>query len=385
MFNWHIANNLSSNGNDVAVVSPLPFFPAIKSLQFMEKWYKFSQVPNYTVYGKIKAYYPKYPMIPKISEAMQSYLMIPFLYRTLKAIQSDNGIDVVNAHYLYPDGVATCRVCKMLNIPVVLSALGSDVNVLGQNKSISGQLKSALEECSAITAVSDDLAKKIQEFGLTDREIHVLHNGVDLSLFSLLNRNNEREKASISVNEKMILYVGRLSPEKGLEYLLKAAIKLKTQWPNLRIVLIGDGPDKHRLRGFSESLDIEDITHFMGEQTPDEINRWLGMSDLLCLPSIREGCPNVILEAFASGRPVVGSNVGGIPEMIEDECNGFLFQPGDVNDLVNKLDVSFRFDWNPASIRECVENRSWTAVSERYIALFKKSIENQNHDICHLV
>lgn len=376
MFNWHIANHLSSCENDVRVVSPLPFFPAIQSLQFMDKWYKFSQVPDEAVFGKVKAYYPKYPMIPKISESAQSFLMIPFLYRALKTIQQNDGIDVVNAHYLYPDGVAAYRVCNMLKLPVVLSALGSDVNVLAQKKRISGQIKNALSKCSAITAVSDNLALKIRESGINGREIHVLHNGVDLSLFSLLDRNYEREKAGIPSNKKIILYVGRLSPEKGLNFLLEATLKLKDKWPNLRVILIGDGPDIHKLVEIRDSLGIGDLIHFVGEKTPAEINCWLGISDLLCLPSIREGCPNVILESFASGRPVIGSNVGGIPEMIEEGENGLMFNSGDAVDLAEKLDGALRIHWDPAVIRKSVENRSWASVAERYIDIYNRSISH---------
>lgn len=375
MFNWHIANHLSTLGNDVKVVSPLPYFPAVPILKFMDKWYKFSQIPSEAVFGEINAYYPKYPIIPRISESFHAYLMMPFLYRALKTIQRNFGIDVVNAHYLYPDGVAACQVCRILKIPVVLSALGSDVNVLAQNKGISRQIVNALTRCSAITAVSDDLALNIRKFGISDRNIHVLRNGVDLSLFTLLDRKYERKKASVSDEDKIILFVGRLSPEKGIDYLLKAVMQLKTKWPKIRVFLVGGGPDLMRLKELQKSLDITELVHFIGEQTPSEICRWLGISDVLCLPSIREGCPNVILESFAAGRPVVGSNVGGIPEMIDVGRNGFLFQSGDANDLAQKLDMSLRFVWVPAEIRNSVENRSWSNVSQSYLELYYRAIE----------
>lgn len=378
MFNFHIAKHLVSLGHKVTVVSPLPYFPAIKALQRMQTWYKFSQIPTDAVWGDVRALYPKYPMIPKISDALQAFFMIPVLFKVLSSLQRSEGIDVVNAHYLYPDGVAACKVCNWLNIPIVLSALGSDVNVLAGKQSVSAQIKHALSDCSAITAVSEDLATKMKTMGNFHGKIHVFPNGVDLSLFAIRDKKVEREKAGWPADKKVILYVGRLSPEKGVDCLLEAARILKREQTNITIIVIGGGAEEKRLKALSETLGLTDTVRFLGEQSPAEINRFLGLADLLCLPSIREGCPNVILEAFASGRPVVGSQVGGIPEMINNGENGFLFRAGDAKDLADALDKTLRMNWDTESIRKSVELRTWHAVSEKYITLYKKVAAKQN-------
>ena len=110
------------------------------------------------------------------------------------------------------------------------------------------------------------------------------------------------------------MYVGRLSEEKSVETLVRAAALLARRHADLSVHLIGDGPLGPGLQVLSASLGAGGIVHFEGAKSHAEVAQWLSACDVFCLPSIREGCPNVVNEALASGRPVVASRVGGIPD-----------------------------------------------------------------------
>ncbi|MEM2002644.1 MAG: glycosyltransferase, partial [Candidatus Methanomethylicaceae archaeon] len=127
--------------------------------------------------------------------------------------------------------------------------------------------------------------------------------------------------------------VGRLVEAKGIFELLEAFSRLQTQPSKTHLMLLGDGRDRLRLENRVKQNGLNDVVHFVGVRPHSEMPSWMNAADLLALPSHGEGLPNAIVEAMACGIPVVVTNVGGIPEVVEDNKSGFLIEKGDIDSL----------------------------------------------------
>lgn len=370
LFNLQLVKSLSKLCN-IKVICPLPFFPKHRCFSKFKKWYSFSQVPNEYRFDGVNVISPKYFILPKFSDIFHAFfLFIPIFY-SLKCLNSKMRIDIVNAHYLYPDGVAAYWACKILNIPIVISALGSDVNYYLYKPLISEQIRYSLNGCSKITSVSKDLGKKISIL-LENKEIKIIQNGVNLSLFKIRKQKDIRKCLAVDNDKKIILYVGRLSYEKGLTSLIEAiSLFNESEKENIIVIIVGDGPMKSELQKEILRRNLNCFS-FLGFQNLDIVSLWMSASDLLCLPSLNEGCPNVIIEALSSGKPVVASKIGGIPELVKDGINGFLFNSNNSIQLCEALKCCIKTNWDAEQLRDSINGRTWDNVAREFIDIYKK-------------
>jgi glycosyltransferase involved in cell wall biosynthesis len=154
--------------------------------------------------------------------------------------------------------------------------------------------------------------------------------------------------------------VGNLLPEKGPDILIDGFKVLTEKVPERRadLVVLGDGPLMRPLASLVREYGLAGRVRLLGRRPNAEVAAWMSAADVLCLPSLREGCPNVVLEALASGRPVVASNVGGVPELL-DKDNGLLVPPGQPEQLGEALAAAVSRDWCPEHLRSTVPCLSW--------------------------
>ncbi|MGQ0456806.1 MAG: glycosyltransferase family 4 protein [Hyphomicrobium sp.] len=161
-------------------------------------------------------------------------------------------------------------------------------------------------------------------------KMHVVHCGVTLSRYS--ESRGGRADAAAGMGPR-ILFVGRLAAVKGLPILFDAAKNLLPMLPNLRVTLIGDGPERRELEDRACSLGLADAVHFAGYKSQDEVAAALRTTDMLILPSFAEGLPVVLMEAMAGEVPVISTRIAGVAELVEDGVNGLLIPPGDVGSI----------------------------------------------------
>jgi glycosyltransferase involved in cell wall biosynthesis len=159
-----------------------------------------------------------------------------------------------------------------------------------------------------------------------------------------------------------VVYIGNFKPEKGVDVLVDAMGRRDRL--DVDLAMVGSGPLETILRERAASLGIESKIRFCGRRPHDEIPRWMAAADVICLPSYREGCPNVVLEALAAGRPVVASRVGGVPELLNDET-GVLVPAGDPEALAQSLQAALARCWEPESLRASVSCLSWNQFGGR--------------------
>jgi glycosyltransferase involved in cell wall biosynthesis len=165
-----------------------------------------------------------------------------------------------------------------------------------------------------------------------DTEIHVIPNGIDLGEYNGVTINSDRKPGI-----KNILFVGRLHPVKGVQYLITAMKIVQDKIPGARLILVGDGEDRERLESLSMQLGIKEYVQFAGEVPHENVQVFMQQADIFVLPSLYEGLPNVILEAMACGLPIVATRTGGIPDIIMDNTNGFLVEIKDTETIAIKI------------------------------------------------
>jgi glycosyltransferase involved in cell wall biosynthesis len=272
-------------------------------------------------------------------------------------------------------GISGIPIKKILNIPYMVYARGSDVYL--SNPLIGILHKSILNNSSAIIALTDHMKKKLMES--TDKKIYTIPNGIDLDKFTV-NENKKflRKKLGISINKTIIIFVGRLHVVKGLEYLINAVNKVKND--NLKLFIIGDGTERENLEKLSKKLNIENYIEFCGEIPNEKIPEYLTASDIFVLPSLSEGFPNVLLEAMTCGLPVIATKIKGLDEIIEEGINGYLINPKSSEQIAEKIEFISK---NKTIYKTISQNNkirasefSWDPVIDRLDEIYKKTLED---------
>jgi glycosyltransferase involved in cell wall biosynthesis len=267
--------------------------------------------------------------------------------------------DVILNYWIYPEGYAAAVAGRKLGIPVILGAIGSDLNRI-PDPITKLKTKRALQRASFVITVSEHLRKQAVALGTPAEKVRSILNGCDTSVFHPASRAASRRELGIAADTKLLLYVGRLDLAKGLKELIEALAALRD--PEAELVLVGEGPAQPQLEACASMLQVSSQVRFAGVCGSREVAQWMAAANVFCLPSYAEGCPNVIVEALSCGRPTVATRVGGIPELIEDEC-GILVPPRDAQALAGALKEVLAREWDQDKIALRYQ-RSWEQVAE---------------------
>jgi glycosyltransferase involved in cell wall biosynthesis len=249
------------------------------------------------------------------------------IFWNIKKIQPD----IVHVQGLYM-AVPAFLAKKIFKIPYIISGQGSDVYLSWSFKRIISKL--GLNNSKVSLALTEHMKKEMKNIS-TNRVI-VIPNGIDISNYNL-DKFKSRKKLGINQNQKIITFIGRLEPVKGVKYLIEAINTLKDTELNLKLLIVGYGEDNQKLRLLVKNLELEDHVIFTGKISNERIPDYLAASDIFVLPSLSEGFPVVLLEAMASGLPIITTNVRGLSEIIEDGTNGFLVHPKNSNEIVDRI------------------------------------------------
>ena len=306
----------------------------------------------------IPAVYPSCWHVPQLHRLHPTTMYAsvrPYVHR----LHREHRFDAILASWACPDGVAAARLAEELDLPLVTMVLGTDVNTLMQHPQLRGHLAWGLRQAARVITVSAALKERVAELGAAPERVLVQHNGVDGERFCLRDRNDERASLGLPTERRLITYVGNLVPEKGVDLLVEALGHLhRSGADDVELLLIGAGPQEETLRCRAAELGLRERIRFAGRRPHEEIARWIAAADVFCLPSRREGCPNVVLEALACGRPVVAARVGGVPELISAET-GVLVAPEDPTALAIGLHAALARSWQPEALRASVPCLSW--------------------------
>lgn len=304
----------------------------------------------------VKVEYLRYSALPVVTRLVNGYNCGRVLIPRLRRFRPD----LVIGYNVYPEGFGVVAAGRHLGIPVVIGAIGSDVlRIPGY---FVGRLTAqTVRKASFVLTVSDDLRKRLMQWGVRPEKCQTILNGCDSDIFKPASRETARIELNIDPRTELVVFIGRFVPLKGLRELFEAAAALSKSRPHLQIVCIGEGPMDRDLRSRAAQADLHGRIKFVAGANPHEIARWLAASNVSCLPSHSEGCPNVVIEALSCGRPVVASNVGGVPELVNSRC-GILVPSADVKKLAQGLAQALDRPWNQEEIANCFR-RGWDDVA----------------------
>ncbi|MFC1991160.1 glycosyltransferase family 4 protein [Chloroflexota bacterium] len=244
--------------------------------------------------------------------------------------------DIVHAHSLI-SGLYALIAKKFLEKPYIFSEHGG---VYFPSILHNYVLKMVLRNANSVIALTEDMREEMRK--IFNRDIKVVPNGIDLEKFDGLPKNEMRDKLQFKPDEKLVIFVGRFRPEKGVEYLIKAMEIVSQSDCSSRLILAGEGPEEENLKSLTEQLKLRGCVEFVGQIPNKKVPEYLAVSDIFVLPSLSEGFPLVLLEAMASGLSIVTTRVTSLPEIIKDGENGFLVEPRNPEQIAEKVLLLFK-------------------------------------------
>ncbi|MGD0829294.1 MAG: glycosyltransferase [Terracidiphilus sp.] len=317
----------------------------------------------------VAASYYDYPALPVLSRPFNGAMAARALLPRVRAFAPD----LIFGCFVYPDSYAALKIARAIKVPVVAMSIGSDINSIGDPISAL-HTRAVLRDTDFLITVSGNLRLKAIAMGARPEKVRAIVNGCDLAVFRPADRLEAKRKFGIDQDSEAVVYIGRMDVKKGLRELVEAAAMLHRSRPRLHFYMVGAGPDWPLIDNHILARNAASYIHALPACAFDEVAVWMAAADLVTLPSYMEGCPNVVLEALASGRPVVATNVGGIPEILSDEC-GELVPPRDAAALAHALASVLDKNWNPAAI-SARGSRSWDAVVAELLQVFKTLLLN---------
>ncbi|HCG74510.1 MULTISPECIES: N-acetyl-alpha-D-glucosaminyl L-malate synthase BshA [Staphylococcus] len=297
---------LAERGHDIHfITSNIPFrirkpLPNITFHQVEVNQYAVFQYPPYDI-----------TLSTKISDVIQEY-----------------DLDILHMHYAVPHAVCGILAKQMSgkDVKIMTTLHGTDITVLGYDHSLKNAIKFGIEESDIVTSVSRSLARQTYEIIDTDKEIVPIYNFVRENEFPTCHNEELKESYGIAPEEKVLIHVSNFRKVKRIDTIIETFAKVRERIPS-KLILLGDGPELLDMRQKARDLDVEEHVLFLGKQ--NDVSAFYQLSDLVLLLSEKESFGLTLLEAMKTGVLPIGTNAGGIKEVIKHEETGYIVDIGD--------------------------------------------------------
>lgn len=243
--------------------------------------------------------------------------------------------DVLHVHSFWPDLLAIKHLSSM--VPIVHTAHESLFLSMAEQPRYHRRLRFIVSNIDGLIGPSDELVKAACKFGVPAARAMFLPNGVDSEKFSPSVKGIIRERYALASSTQIVLCPRRLVPKNGVNFLIESIPPILQRHSDTVFVIVGDGPERSKLERQTEELKVQDRTIFAGAISNDEINRYYADADLVVLPSLKEATSISALEAMSCAKPIVASNVGGLPYLVKDGVTGLLVSPADAGALASAI------------------------------------------------
>jgi teichuronic acid biosynthesis glycosyltransferase TuaC len=341
---------------EVRVVAPAPWFPFVSGLRPGFR----PAMPKEEMQDGVRVLHPKFLSIPGLAKSLDGILLFLGSLPALIRLRREFRFDAIDAHFIYPEGLAAVLLGKVFRVPVLITLRGM-LPLLVRYRLRRPQLRYALRKASRIVAVSGSLKEDAVRLGIEPGRVRVIENGIDPELFRPLDRTEARRSLGLPEDGPLVVSVGTLSPRKGFHLVMEGMTELRS---DLRFAIVGgDGPEgamEAELRSLAARLGLEDRVIFAGPRRRAELAAWYSAADVFVLASGHEGCPNVVLEALACGTPVVATPVGNVAELVTEEVG--IVAERKVPELAEAIRKALSVGWDRNVIRTRIEPRTWQAV-----------------------
>lgn len=386
-----IAETLQKNGVDVTVLTPdTPKFSRTTSDHNVNlKTYRYFFPRQLQRLGYSNT------LINDVQLKKYVYLLAPFMCLSsifnLMRLHRKYHFDVIHAQWLLPNGFVSAIIAKIFKTPLVITLHGSDIFVSKLNPIFKQIAKWTLKQAAMVTSVTPTFLVDIADFGVPEERRCLTLYGVDPDIFiapPYQQLTELREKLDIPENQPIIFALGRVVLKKGFDILIRTLFLMKESgFPNVTLVIGGDGSDLGRLKNLADELGISESVRFPGAIPRSTVPTYFYLCDIFAFPAVFDpkgnvdGCPNVILEAMACGKPVVASGISGIPAVVKDGKTGILTTEKDVQHLAGALvelleDTSKRNQFGVAGRQRILNKFTWDKVIDQFKDIYQQSVKN---------
>ncbi len=359
---------VASGGAVSEVVAPVPWFPSAHP-RFGD-WALNAQVARTETRHGLTVRHPRFPVIPKIGMSIAPSL----LYRAVapmigRLIANNPRFDAIDAHYVYPDGVAAVWLGQRFGLPVVITARGTDVSLIPDFPKPRRLIQEAIAGSAALIAVSGALKDALVALGAPEPKVTVLRNGVDIGLFHPP-MDRAAVRAALGLTRPTLISVGLLIDRKGHHRTIEAMTLL----PDFDLIIAGEGPERAALTALIARLGLVERVRLLGARPHAELPSLYGAADASVLSSSREGWANVLLESMACGTPVVASDIWGNPEVVRTPEAGVITRENSPAGIVEGVRRLFAAGLPREATRAYAEPFSWDETTQGQLDLFRRVI-----------
>jgi len=365
-------------GHRWSVVAPVPFVPRFASA-LKRTYRRYVAVPTYEEPWGYPVHHPRYLVLPNRESrdrvwglGMRYYgrWMTRSVRAIVREIHARHPIDIIDGHYVYPDGTAAVTLGRELGVPVVLTARGSDLNIYPRLQSVRRLVRANLLDCDHLVCVCEELKSAALQLGISAAKTSVIGNGVDAERFRGGDMRAARAALGLRSDVPALLSVGHMTERKGFHILIEAFAALSRD--DAILVIVGDGPQREELLALARRYRLGSRAHFPGAVSNERLPDWYRAADLFVLASSREGWPNVLCEAQACGVPAVATRVWGIPEIVSDGRLGVLVDGGSMDALRVGLEMALGRKWDRSYIESVGRSRTWERVAAELAPIFDR-------------
>ena len=356
----------------LAVVAPAPWFPFQALLRRWRPGFR-PGAPRHERQSGFDVWFPRFLSIPGALKGLDGFFMAVGALPRLWLLKRAGRLDLIDAHFGYPDGYAATLLGRWLNVPVTITLRGTEQRH-AQDAKLAPRLVLALRRATQVIAVSESLRRVVVELGVSADKVQVVGNGVDLQRFSPLGRGEARRALDLPVDAPVLVSVGGLVERKGFHRVIALLPALRRRFPGLTYLVVGgpgpEGDMASELRRLVAELKLQDAVRFLGPLPPDRLREPLSAADVFVLATRNEGWANVFLEAMACGLPVVTTDVGGNAEVVCRPELGSVVPFGDADRLIDAVEHALVTHWDATAIRRYAEDHTWDRRVEDLVALF---------------
>ncbi len=263
-------------------------------------------------------------------------------------------LDILHAHYAMPHAVCAILAKQMSDrdVKVVTTLHGTDISILGNDHSMQELIKFGIEKSDYVTAVSNALAEQSLALIKPDKEIHTVYNFIDERVYKQQSVGDLKKELGID-KEKVLIHVSNFREVKRVPDIVRVFEKVNQEMP-AKLLLVGDGPEMSNVCDLVDSLKLQNDVLFLGKQ--ENLEELYNISDLMLLLSEKESFGLVLLEAMACGVPCIGTNIGGIPEVINHGKTGYICELGDIDSCAKStLELLQDEELHASFVKNCMD------------------------------
>ncbi len=348
----------------LVVVAPVAWFPGQGLIRrFWNPHYR-PPVPYHEVQDGIDVYHPRFLCIPGIMKWTDGPLLALSLVRLVRRLQRDQGVTGIDAHFIYPDGVAAWLLGRWLGLTHTITLRGTILRI-SRTRLSRWMSARAMHAAARVFSVSGDLRRIALGMGINEDQVQVMPNGINLDYFYPEDRTACRRELGLPQDAPILITVGGLNERKGFHRVIEQLPALLQHTPNLHYLCVGgggpDGNGQAWLEGLAQEQGVQDHVHFTGAVPPDRLRFYYSAADIFVLATRFEGWANVFLEAAACGLPTVTTRVGGNPEVIHSDWLGRLVELGDGDALRAAIEDALSTEWDHEAIQAYARDNRWEA------------------------